>query len=88
VCESEESTISCPRCGSPMIPGHLMDPVNVITIESLRSLETSSLEAWICPECGHVELQATDPEALTHRDIPPEELRGKRGEWEEWEDNL
>jgi predicted RNA-binding Zn-ribbon protein involved in translation (DUF1610 family) len=88
VSESEESTIPCPRCGSPMIPGHLKDPVNVVTIESLCSLETSSLEAWICPECGHVELQATDPQDLAHRDISAEDLRGKRDEWDEWEENL
>jgi hypothetical protein len=71
-----------------MIRGHLKDPVDVVTVESLRSLETSSLKAWICPECGHVELQATDAEELAQRDIPAEDMKGEQDNWDEWEENL
>lgn len=86
--ESEESGIPCPRCWTPMIIGQLSDPVNVIHVESRCSLEGSSLEAWICPACAHVELLATHPEDPARHDISYEELGVDRDEWEGWAQNL
>jgi len=89
--ESRESGMSCPRCGTTMIAGHLKDPADVILIESLHSLESSSLQAWICPECGHVELEAADPEDLARHDISAEDLginQEDRKDWADWENDL
>ncbi|MBN1815278.1 MAG: hypothetical protein JXA14_25825 [Anaerolineae bacterium] len=73
-----------------MIAGHLKHPANTIFIESMCSSESSALEAWICPERGHVELQATHPKDLAHQDIPDEDLRinqDTQRNWDEWEEN-
>jgi hypothetical protein len=78
----EQSVMCCPRCAVPMIAGHLKDPGNVIHVESLSSMECSSLSAWICPACGRVELQATHPEKLTRHDLSDEDLNAGRDEWE------
>ena len=86
--ELEQSVISCPRCGTPLIIGHLKDQGKVVVVESLRSLESSPLDAWICPACGHVELQATHPECLAYNDIPDKDLGAGRDEWKDWEDDL
>ena len=66
--------ILCPRCGSAMIRGMLRGPVEPIHVESLISLEDSSLHALICPDCGCVELQAANPKRLARHDLPDEEL--------------
>jgi ribosomal protein S27AE len=84
VCESEKSVITCPRCGTPTIRGHLKDPVNAIIVESLCSLKSSNLEARICPACGHVELQATHPEDLARHDISDEEPDSRSEDWKDW----
>jgi hypothetical protein len=86
--EPKQSVISCPHCKIPMISGHLKDPANVIYIESLCSLERSSLDAWICPTCGHVELQAAHPEDLARHDISDEEVGIDQKDWQDWEGNL
>jgi hypothetical protein len=85
--EPEQFAISCPRCGIPMIAGQLRDPANVIHIESLCSLEGSSLDAWVCPACGHVELHASHPEDLAHHDIWDQDLGIEEKDWEDWEEN-
>jgi predicted RNA-binding Zn-ribbon protein involved in translation (DUF1610 family) len=82
--ESEESAALCPRCGTLMITGHLRAPANVIFVESLFSTRDSSLTAWICPACGHVELEATHPERLARHDIADRDLF-RQDEWQEWE---
>ncbi len=66
----------CPRCGSSMIRGMLRGPVETIHVESLQSLEDSSLQAMICPDCGCVELQAANPEKLARHDLSDEEIDG------------
>lgn len=76
--------MSCPRCGTHMINGHLKDPVNAIIVESLCSLETSTLEALICPACGHIELQATHPEDLARHDISDEGPDAHSEDWKDW----
>jgi predicted RNA-binding Zn-ribbon protein involved in translation (DUF1610 family) len=72
--EPEQSVTPCPQCGTAMLIGHLQDPVNVIHIESLHSLQASSLYAWVCPACGHVDLQAVDPQSLARRDLSDQDL--------------
>jgi len=67
-------SMPCPRCGAKMIQGCLRGGGDVVYIKSLQSLEASSLQALICPACGHVELQAAHPEHLARHDISDEEL--------------
>jgi hypothetical protein len=86
--EPDLSAILCLHCQTPMIAGILKDPANVIHIESLCSLERSSLEAWICPECGYVELRVPHPKSLARHDISDEDLgidRDNRKSWKDWE---
>jgi hypothetical protein len=85
--EPEKPVIPCLHCGTLMILGHLKDPANVIHVESLCSRETSSLEAWICPACGHVELHATRPEGLARHDLSDRELGVDEDEWQDWEES-
>lgn len=68
-----QDPVECPKCGAPMLYGRLKGPVETIHVESLCSLEDSTLEALICPACGHVELHAAHPEQLCHKDISDEE---------------
>jgi predicted RNA-binding Zn-ribbon protein involved in translation (DUF1610 family) len=81
--EPEQPVNPCPRCGTAMLIGRLQDPVNVIYIESLCSLKSSSLHAWVCPACGHVDLQAVDPQNLACHDISDENLGIGQEDWSE-----
>ena len=81
--EPEQPVAPCPRCGTAMLLAHLQDPVNVIYIESLRSLRGSPLHAWVCPACGHVELEAVDPASLARHDIPEQDLGISQDDWSE-----
>jgi ribosomal protein S27AE len=68
-----ENSCLCPRCGTEMIPGRLKVPMNQVYVVSYESMDNCSLEALICPECGHVELQAIHPEKLScHDNADPE----------------
>jgi hypothetical protein len=80
--EPEPSVILCLRCKTPMLAGHLKEATKIIHIQSLHSLEHCSLHAWICPACGHVELQAIHPEDLAHNDVSDEDLGIGQGDWE------
>lgn len=84
MCEPEQHVVFCARCGTQVIIGHLKDPVEPIIVESVCSLETSTLEALICPNCGHVELQATHPEDLARHDISEDEPDAGATDLEEW----
>jgi hypothetical protein len=81
--EPEPSVIPCPRCNIPMLTGHLKEAVNVVHIESVHSLRHCSLRAWICPACGHVELQAIHPQDLARNDLSDEDLGFRRKDWSE-----
>jgi predicted RNA-binding Zn-ribbon protein involved in translation (DUF1610 family) len=82
--EHSQTQIPCPRCGAGMIPGHLRDVDKTVYVESLRSHTSSALQALICPTCGHVELEAIQPENLAHRDMSDEELGlDSEDEWSE-----
>ncbi len=64
----------CPHCKTEMVRGNLRSAADVIYVTSFQSLKSCSLRALICPACGYVELQATDPEKLTRHDFSNEEL--------------
>jgi hypothetical protein len=81
--KSEALETCCPRCRIPMLIGRLKGPVNVVHVESLHSLEHCSLQAWICPACGYVELKASRPQDLARNDVPDEDLGVGRGDWRE-----
>jgi hypothetical protein len=70
-----------------MIAGQLRESAKAIHIESLCSMESSSLDAWICPACGYVELYATHPEDLARHDISDEDLDSARKDWKDWEED-
>ena len=78
--KSVQRSHSCPRCGTEMIRGCLRDSLDVVYIEAWQSPKGSSLQALICPDCGHVELQATHPEYLARCDVSQEELDDLFGE--------
>jgi predicted RNA-binding Zn-ribbon protein involved in translation (DUF1610 family) len=65
---------SCPGCGTEMVRGYLKGLKDSIHIETLQSLRSSALQAFVCPACGHVELRATDPKALANKDISDQEI--------------
>lgn len=65
---------TCPNCEITMLKGSLTGPVDRIHVESLQSYEGSDLEAYICPECGHIELEARSPEKLAHEDFTEDEI--------------
>lgn len=66
--------VLCPRCGRKMVPGYLTSARDRIFVQSEQSLDDSSLQALICTDCGHVELQAVCPEALSHHNFSDQEL--------------
>ena len=57
-----------------MIKGSLKEAGENVYISSPQSFDPSVLRAMICPECGHVELIATEPEKLAQKDISDEEF--------------
>jgi predicted RNA-binding Zn-ribbon protein involved in translation (DUF1610 family) len=65
--------MKCPLCGTETIRGYLRVPGDTVYIQSERSLRFSALQAVICPDCGHVALQAICPEDLSRQDRPDEE---------------
>lgn len=71
--ESSKSTI-CPQCGAEMVEGFLHDALEIVHVESYKSFSSSGLRAWICPVCGHVELEAVEPKRLDQEDLSPEDL--------------
>lgn len=73
----------CPRCGMKMVAGHLASSWGKVFIESEQSQDDSSLQALICTDCGHVELQAVCPDALAHHNFPDAELGDEFFEQEE-----
>jgi predicted RNA-binding Zn-ribbon protein involved in translation (DUF1610 family) len=75
--------MKCPHCGMKMVPGYLRASGDKVYIQSEQSLEDSSLQALICPDCGYVELQATCPEALAQHHFSDEELGDEFSEEEE-----
>ena len=66
--------MKCPHCGTKMILGYLGVPEKRVNVHSEQSLKSSPLQAVICPDCGHVELQAISPEDLARHDYPDEEV--------------
>lgn len=71
---NEENSQPCPECGTRLIDGYLTGPVEFIHVASMQSLEPSSLQALVCPRCGHIELRAEEPHKLTDEDISEDEL--------------
>jgi ribosomal protein L40E len=67
--EPAKDKVICRRCGMEMIPGRLYGRLDAIRIDSRQSLKGSPLRALVCPRCGYVELEATNPEALVSKDI-------------------
>jgi ribosomal protein L40E len=70
--EPAKDKVICRRCGMEMISGRLYGRLDAIRIDSRQSLKGSPLRALVCPKCGHVELEATNPEALVSKDFSGE----------------
>jgi hypothetical protein len=70
---SPDETRECRGCGSASTPAHLA-PVDLAVYpleQGHRLLSDHSLvTAWVCPECGLVDLYADRPEYF-RRPIPP-----------------
>ncbi len=77
-------TTRCPGCGAEMLRGYLKGLKDSVHVETLQSLKGSALQAFVCAACGHIELRATDPQALANKDISDQEIeafsKGKSGE--------
>lgn len=69
------AAMECPRCGASVVPGYLRLGTDSVYVASMQSLEISSLGVLICLGCGHIELQAVNPEKLAREDITDEEIR-------------
>ena len=72
--EFVEIPVLCSCCGTELIQGCLRVPMDRVYVESPQSCESSLLQALVCPVCGHVELQAIQPENLVDHDISDEEI--------------
>lgn len=68
------ASIRCPGCGADMVRGYLKGIKDSVHIETLQSLNSSALQAFVCSACGHVELRAANPKALTKKDISDQEI--------------
>ena len=73
------ASIRCPGCGADMVRGYLRGIKDSVHIETLQSLKSSALQAFVCSACGHVELRAADPKVLANKDITDQEIEAFSG---------